>query len=218
MITINVNVTDHASPALAALLSSITGQQATLLNEAAGWAASEAAAKYHREFEAADRWRGTRYLGPSNGSGSFGAAVAQRWKLAEFSANGATISNDSPFYRHKVEGGTIRPKRGKALTIPLIPEARGILASDYQRNSGKDLFTIKGKNALFERIATITAGARGRRGQAGATPIRGTGIRAVYALVSSITQGPWPGAVPPSEAIAAAYTAQYRASLIAQLI
>lgn len=198
MISIQVNVTDGASPALAAMISALTGPQATQLNEAGGLAARNAATKYHRDLEARDGWRGRRYLGQNSRSGSFGAAVSQRWTMLDANATGATISNDAPFYRHKVSGGTIKPKRAKFLTIPLIPEARGVLASDYQQNSGKKLFRPKGKNVLMESTG------------------KGT-VRAVYALVASITQGPWKGALPPADVIAEAYTAQYRATLLQKI-
>lgn len=196
MITVQVNVTDNASPALAALISSLTGPQATRLNEQAGLAARNAATKYHREFDQGTGWRGDRYLGPSRpGSGNFGSDVARAWALASFTSDGAVISNDAKFYRQKVEGGTIVPIRANFLTIPLIPEASGIRASVYQENSGKRLFRPKGKNVLMESTG------------------RGT-VRAVYALVRSITQAPWPNALPPAETIAAAYTDQYRTSLM----
>lgn len=199
MITVQVNITDNASPALAALISSLTGPQSVELSEQGGIAARNAATKYHREFDQGNGWRGNRYLGSSRpGGGSFGSDVARAWALASFTSDGAVISNAAPFYRHKVEGGTLVPKRGEFLTIPLIPEASGIRASVYQENSGKRLFRPRGKNVLMESTGSGT-------------------VRAVYALVRSITQAPWPNALPPSEAIAAAYTNQYRTSLLERL-
>jgi hypothetical protein len=126
---------------------------------------------------------------------------------------GATIANNADHFAFKITGGTITPKRAKALTIPLIREARGLYASVYQQNTGHRLFTIKGRNALFERTDQTVLGSRGRRGRPGATPIQRSGIRAVDALLSSVTMGPWPGAVPPDELLAGAYSEHFSAGL-----
>ena len=214
MISINVNVSDDVSPMLQKIIGALTGPQASELSEQGGRAAVNYAIKYHREFDQAGGWKGPRYLGPGpNGGGDFGADVARGWSLQSFDRDGAVISNDASHYAFKVTGGTITPKRAKALTIPLIQAAKGLYASVYQQNTGNRLFTIKGKNALFERTEGVTTGARGRRGRPGATPIRTSGIRAVYALVKSVTMGPWPGAVPDEDMIASAFVAQWRESL-----
>lgn len=218
MIQIGVNVTDGASQALRNIINGLTGQQATEINEGAGRAAMNAAVEYHREFDQAGGWRGKRYLGSANNDGSsFGADVARGWYFIGADKGGATIANNADHYAFKVTGGTITPKRAKALTIPLIREAAGLYASVYQQNTGRRLFTIKGKNALFERTSQTTTGSRGRRGQAGTTSIRTSGLRAVYALVKSVTMGPWPRAVPDEDLIADAFVARWKAEL-AELI
>lgn len=214
MIEIKVSFDDGASKAITALLSSLTGARAAQISEVAGSAARDSAIKYHRGFEAANRWRGTKYLGAGPGGSSFGSEVADGWFLSSHTAGGAVIENGARYYHHKVHGGTIKPKNGKLLTIPLVQEAKGRTAAVYQRDTGHKLFFVKGKRALFERIETITSGARGRRSQGGATRIKQSGLRAIYALVTSVTQGPWKGALPPEDLIAAAYTDQYREELI----
>ena len=105
------------------------------------------------------------------------------------------------------------PKRAKFLTIPLIPEARGIRARVYSQNTGHDLFTIKGKSALFERVGGVTTGTRGRKKQAGAKTIKTSTIRAVYALVRSVTLKPWPGALPAEGVLEYAFLTRYREAL-----
>lgn len=210
MIALSVNISDDASPALRAVIGALTGPQRTELHERGGRGAVNVAIKYHREFDQAGGWRGSRYLGPSQNDGSdFGSDVARGWYFLEADQGGATIANHADHYAFKVTGGTIRPKRAKALTIPLISEARGLYASVYQQNTGRRLFTIKGKHALFERMDQTVTGSRGRRGRPGATPIRSSGIRAVYALVSSVTMGPWPGALPPEEMVVGAFREHY---------
>ena len=214
MITYIVSVDENISELLAGVVSALTGGQAAELMEQGGIAARNAAIKYHRDFDQSGGWQGKRYLGPSaNDGSSFGADVARGWELQSFDPSGAIIANDASHYAFKVSGGTITPKRAGALTIPLIQEAKGLYASVYQQNTGRRLFTIKGKNALFERTDAVITGARGRRGQAGATAIKTRGIRAVYALVKSVTTGPWPGALPPEDALGDAFLEQYQAGL-----
>ena len=107
--------------------------------------------------------------------------------LSSANASGAVISNpdEDGSLRHKIKGGTITAKNSGALTIPLVPEAHGRRAADYQSEIG-ELFTIPNKSALFEAVD-------------------GGGVRAVYALRQSITQAPWPDAIPTGEELAAAY-------------
>jgi hypothetical protein len=58
---------------------------------------------------------------------------------------------------------------------------------DYLQDTGKRLFTIKGKNALFERTDQVGTGSRWHRGQAGGTAIKRSGLLSVYALIKSVT-------------------------------
>lgn len=216
MIQVHINVTETVSSELAAFIGALTGPQTTDLCQQGGMAARNAAVAYHREFDQSGGWRGKRYLGPSQNDGTdFGATVASGWQLEpDATASGVSISNDAAHYAYKVHGGTITPKRAGALTIPLIREAKGVRASVYVQNTGRKLFTIRGKNALFERTETTVTGSRGRRGQAGATAIRKSAVRAVYALVKSVTQAPWPGALPPDDVISGAFVEAYHAGLI----
>lgn len=199
MIEIKVNVTDGASPMLRAVIAALTGKESAELNEQGGIAARNAAIQYHREFDKSGGWRGKRYLGKGpNEGGNFGSDVARGWSLESFNSGGAVIANDATYYSFKVRGGTIVPKRAKALTIPLIQEARGLRASVYEQNTGHQLFLSKSKNALMEKTDD------GK-------------VRSVYALVKSITMGPWPNALPPDELIASAFAGKYREAL-AELI
>jgi hypothetical protein len=191
MIQINVNVTDDISPMLAEVISSLSGQQASEANEVAGRAALNAAIQYHREFDKAGGWKGKRYLGPGpNDGSSFGADVARGWHFVDSDKDGATIRNEASYYAFKVTGGTITPKRAKNLTIPLIQAAKGLYASVYQQNTGRRLFKPKGKDVLMEKTEN-------------------GGVRAVYALVKSVTMGPWPGSLPDEDEIADAFTESY---------
>ena len=173
-------------------------QRLAVLNKAGARAATNAAKEYHQEFKDAKKWRGKNYLGSGTGrSGEFGDEITQAWTTEGSDAEGAVISNDASFYRHKVLGGIIKPKKAKALTIPLVAEAVGRRAKDYERKYN-DLFMLKkdygsGKNFLFE--------------------VKNDKIRAVYMLLKSVTQDPWPGALPDTESIAEGFTGAWVSAL-----
>jgi hypothetical protein len=193
MIEIKVNVTDNATPALRDFIGALTGSQSSTLNQQGGKSAQNAAIAYHHEFDKAGGWLGKRHLGSVSGEGgSFGAAVAQGWSLAEVTAGGATISNDADHYAFKVSGGTIVPKRWDYLTLPLIPEAKGLLARTYARKTGRKLFRPRRKDGSLARVLAETVEG-------------GKGFRSVYALMESVTMGPWPGALPHEDLLAGAF-------------
>jgi len=186
MLKVEVKVDDTASKSLRRLLSALDGEGMELLNEAGGRAANTAAIEYHEDYNDAKLWRGKRYMsGPAKKPGDFGQNVALGWNFRTANKAGATISNGAPYYRFKVTGGTITPKRAKALTIPLVPGAAGRRAKDYESATGNRLFKVKGKKALFEK--------------------NGEGVRPVYALVARVTQAPWPNALPETEDLALAF-------------
>lgn len=212
MIKVSVNVSRDVSPLLRQFISDLDGPTLTDLNAASGRAAVVAAKFYHNDFQDRGKWE-NKSLG-THGAGrkstGFGAQIANGWNFQRASKFRATIANSAPLYAHKVNGGTITPKRAKALTIPMIPEAHGRSAADYQIFSGNRLFTIKGKRALFERVGGEVTASRGRgRRTAGATKVKTSAIRPVYALLKSVNQRPWPGALPPSNLLAEAFAIEW---------
>jgi ribosomal protein S10 len=210
MIKMQVKLSGTGSRILAALGGVLSQEQLSSLNAVGGRAAANDAREYHRDFDRVGGWRGSKYLGPGVENGTpFGSAVAQAWGFSASDEAGATIANDAKYLGFKVTGGTIRPKRAKALTIPLIPEAKGRRAADYQIDFRTRLFRIRGKSALFERIGGSTVGSRGRRGRAGSASIQTTSIRPVYALAKSVTLKPWPGALPPQDRLTKAFAAAW---------
>lgn len=206
---IAVNIEDAgASDALLGLVATLEGSRLLDINRMGGEAAVIAARQYHTEFNDAGGWRGKRYFGGGGeGPGEFGSAIASAWFLGEASDDGATITNSHPHYALKVYGGTITPKRAGALTIPLIPEARGKMARDYTRETGKKLFTIPGANVLFEKGDSVSVkGWKGRKSKR-------QPLRAVYALVKSVTHLPWRGALPPEELILESFLVAWKDGL-----
>ena len=191
MIRLKVTARDEVSSLLAEYLSSLTGPELAGLNAVGGRAATEDAADYNRDFDRAGKWRGKRYQGKGGSEGSdFGAAVARGWAFGSSDQSGATISNDADHFAFKVTGGTITAKRVEHLTLPMVPEARGRRVKDYEIFAQTRLFRVKGKKALFES----------RDGK----------FRAVYALVESVTQGPWPGALPSEDRLAESFSMAWR--------
>ena len=195
MLDIEVNVTDGVSDALATFIDALDGEAMSDLNAVGGRSASNAAVEYHDAFNQAGGWRGNRYMGSgARESGEFGQNVALGWNFQSSDKGGASIANNADYYAFKVTGGTIVPKRAKALTIPMVPEAVGRRAADYVSFTGHRLFTIPGKKALFEAL-------------------EGGGVRAVYALVKSATHSPWPKALPDTDALSEAFIEGWSAAL-----
>jgi hypothetical protein len=147
--------------------------------------------QYHIEF--GDRWRGDHYMaGPK--SGEWQQSVVEGWQPAQLvSDTEASVINTQPHLAHKITGGTITPVQAGALTIPLVREAKGLTAAEYAASAGVELFAVKGVLA-----------------QKGESPGE---IVPIYALKQSVTQAPWPGAMPPDEEISAVFTAAFQLQL-----
>jgi len=139
--------------------------------------------------------------------------VARATAVTAVNAAGAVVSVAEERFRIHFYGGTIKPKTAKFLTIPLIPGARGKFARDYERTTGRKLFSLPGVNVLFEKnkdtpdrtlvgeekARTRVKGVRKSIGLRARTP-----LRAVYALAKSSTIRRDPDAIPPVDKLAAA--------------
>jgi hypothetical protein len=164
---------------------------------AAASAVYEFVKEYHIEF--GNRWRGDHYMaGPH--SGEWQQAVAEAWQppilISDVDGASAIVENTHPHLAFKIEGGTIVPVSAGALTIPLVPEAKGISAREYAESQGVQLFAIKGV------LATVGT-SRGKVHD----------IVPIYALKQSVTQEPWPGAMPPNEEIRDVFAAAFQLQL-----
>lgn len=198
MISYNIQQKGFGSDALDDFVKALDPRGRLELNEAGGRGAVVAAIDYHREFDRSGGWRGPNYLGRGTGQGSdFGADVARGWFFKKADAGGAIISNNAEHYAFKVTGGVIRPKRAKALTIPLVAEARGLRAVDYERNTGNELFIPRGKSVLAIKT--------------------GRTIRAIYALVRQAVHRPWPNALPPKDVLGDAFVEEFKQALLRHL-
>jgi len=111
--------------------------------------------------------------------------VRQNTALVAVSESTAVVAVASPAFAHKLEGGTLRPKRGRALAIPLTAEA-------YAKGSPREwdpadralLFRPKGTRIL----AVPKPG--------------GDGFEPMFALEGAVTQEKDPRALPDRTAMA----------------
>jgi hypothetical protein len=177
---------------------------------------------YHTAFE--ERWKGGHYMqGPR--SGEWAPLIPAGWQPPKVSDDATFgLINTAPDFNLKVSGGTITSRSGKMLTIPLIPEAKGLTAAEYSAETGFSLFIPRGKNVLAKREGSegYFLGPRGgmKKNQmvGGKNPsARGMPIVPVYALVASVTQAPWPGAMPPDEQVQEVFKGGIMETLVEQL-
>lgn len=115
------------------------------------------------------------------------------WEMRQPNSFSVSFVNATIGLAHKVTGGTIRAKRKRFLTIPLVPEAHGLDAKTFSRTIAP-LFRAKG---MLMFVDEQTAD-----------------VKAAYALKKSVTQRPWPGALPPEVSYLDAFLNEALDSLI----
>lgn len=203
MITVQVTTTGAAETQ--AFLVQVTGtlNDRSGLNEALGLRLAEELKTHFGKKNTAGKKPGSladRLNGPKT---NFWNRMADATKLETFNERGATVGVGTNHFNIHLFGGTILPGPGKkALTIPLVTEALGKRAANYEAETGRKLFTIRGKKALFERTGAPTnerlvGRVRRRNGQSKSVGlITRTGVRPVYALVKSATIRKDPDALP----------------------
>lgn len=142
----------------------------------------------------------------------FWAGVRAGTVVGEVSDSGATVRvGVDTFFRIHLLGGTVKPVRGRFLTIPLVKEAHGLRAAEYERQSGRKLFRLPGSKVLLERTAAGTQSTMRResptlRTRAGYKVFNlgpGMRVRPVYALATEAKIKADPRALPPRADLAA---------------
>ena len=128
-VIIEISVTEDTATAKLNELGRVTGDPGTLLMLAAK-GVREFVQLYHEEFDGA--WRGSHYMaGPR--SGEWERDVAASWQEPVLiDEHSAMVINTHPHLAHKITGGTISPVNAKMLIIQLVPEAKGLRASEYE--------------------------------------------------------------------------------------
>lgn len=183
--SIEISLKDNVSAELRDLIELLDGDQKEELNTRIAPAALAAVQQYYRIFGQKKGWENP--ASPTHGAGRkstrFAAQIASSWGTGPIDSESVSVVSGDFRLGHKVRGGTIRAVRAKFLTIPVVPEAHGLRARDYEARTGNNLFKPRGKNILAEKIG-------------------GSRIRAVYALKKSVTQKKVPGALPTSDSIA----------------
>lgn len=216
-INITVEGLDEAQRKVVSLVSP---KRRAIANKVGARAAQQALKAYHKS-KGRQMWITP---GPTHGPGrrqsGWYKQVAAAWGTESVSADGAALVNGANYFAHKVRGGTIKAKRVRFLTIPLIPEAHGKTARQYAQENRVKLFTIPGTAVLFaqskrsgsQSLLGRTVG-RSRGGKKVGLEAR-TKISAVFALKRSVNQKPTPGALPESKI----YVGPFEVAMIDELL
>ena len=192
-LTVNVAITGAQEAKLAAIKLSAPAQRRQAVTDG-GIAALNVIKSYYRA-KGRPFW-----VNPSLPTHGPGRKVTQWWRSTETgwamtqpNSYTASFVNGTIGLAHKVTGGTIRAKRKKFLTIPVDPKAHGLDAKTFARTIAP-LFQAKG---MLMYVDEQTAD-----------------VKAAYALKKSITQRPWPGALPPEASYLDAFVNEALDSLI----
>lgn len=119
----------------------------------------------------------------AKGGKNFWREVAQATRLREVTDEHAIVSSDHVAAAQKEHGGVIKPKKAKALTIPIADEAYGKTAGDFE-GGGRDLFVIPGKSPETKGILGFSDGDQ---------------FHPLFVLRTKVTQKPDPFWPTPSE-------------------
>ena len=193
MVGLNVTTQGSFSGTVQGLLDMIAPAGKARLNKVASRDVLTGVKRYHREYDSRGGWR------KGGGGGSlFGEEITRAWSVERADSEGVTVVNAGRYFRQKVEGGRIRPKRAPFLTIPLVPEAKGRLARVYEQVTGNKLFKNPRKTVLMANTSS--------------------GLKAIYAIKDEVNQGPWKGAFPPEEHYLKPYVASIERQIEEELL
>ena len=175
-IELDITIDDKATESINALMAALSPENRADMMQVAGQASLVSMQEYYGDFNTKGGWLNKSL--PTHGAGrkstGFGNTITEGWNVSGADASGFTLNNGAPWLSHKISGGTIRPKSGKYLTIPLVPEAHGVRARDYP---GKTFFAGR---AIMEKMPSGES-------------------RPVYALMTSVTQKQTKGALAPED-------------------
>ena len=192
-LTVNVAITGAQEAKLAAIRLSAPAQRRQAVTDG-GIAALNVIKGYYR---AKGRPFWVNPALPTHGPGrkvtQWWRSTETGWAMTQPNSYTASFVNGTVGLAHKVTGGTIRAKRKKFLTIPVDPKAHGLDAKTFARTIAP-LFQAKG---MLLYVDEQTAD-----------------VKAAYALKKSITQRPWPGALPPESSYLEAFVNEALDSLI----
>ena len=192
-LNVNVSITGAQEAKLAAMRLAAPAQRKQAVNDG-GIAALNIIKGYYRA-KGRPFWVNSAL--PTHGPGrkvtQWWRSTETGWTMKQPNSYTASFVNGTVGLAHKVTGGTIRAKRKKFLTIPVDPKAHGLDAKTFARTIAP-LFQAKG---MLMYVDEQTAD-----------------VKAAYALKKSITQRPWPGALPPESSYLDAFVNEALDSLI----
>lgn len=113
----------------------------------------------------------------------------------------AVVTISDPRFVHRITGGTVTPKRGKYLAIPLTAEAYAKAGKGSIRSSMPGLFVVKFPRGLYlvrEEATTVP-------GKGKTTSLR---LLPLFKLVSKVTHRPHPEELPDVNKLALTVQAQ----------
>lgn len=144
---------------------------------------------------------------------NFWSGVAKATVLKSADKSGAVVVIGKREYRVHFYGGVIKPVKAKALTIPLVKEAKGLRTDTYEKQFGVQLFSIRGRNVLFAKSTrglpateSLIRSTRGKTRTGTSMFAPRVSLRAVYALVKSVTIPRDPEAFPQADKITESFT------------
>jgi len=127
--------------------------------------------------------------------------VRSQIALSQITSTTATVTISSPALVHRIQGGTIRPKRGKTLAIPANAEAYKMGSPREANVDQLDYIPLHQGNlvgALIRRFQSIIK--RTKNGSTG----KMIGGDVMYWLVRSVTTKPHPEDLPSDEKLSGA--------------
>jgi hypothetical protein len=119
-------------------------------------------------------------------------SVRKRVGISALSDAGAVVTIADPRFVHRIEGGTVTPKRAKSLAIPLTAEAYAASGKGTLREAMPGLVLIKTSKGAFLAMPTDNRG-KGR-----------DQLRIMFKLVPSVTHRPHPDEMPDTEKLSEA--------------
>ena len=117
--------------------------------------------------------------GPGRRPTQWWRLVESGWKQLKPTAKKAEFVNSTIGFAHKVTGGTIKAKRKRMLTIPVIPQAHGLTAKTFSQTIAP-LFMLGHWSGKLRLCMNTNEG----------------GIKTVFVLKRSVKQKKWPAALP----------------------
>ncbi len=130
-------------------------------------------------------------------------SVERHVGVSRLDDTGAVVTIADPRFVHRIAGGTVHPKRGKYLAIPLTAEAYAKSGKGSIRESMPGLFVLKTPRGLLLCLSQEKGRGKGKTVK----------IIPMFKLVRSVTHLPHPEEMPPLDQLAtAARTAMFAAA------